>query len=84
MLDAGRREEKTQGELYWRSLRDDGSRMEDECPRCHHVRAAAQACIARRLGGIVILVVTRNLGRDVAFIRLQQIAGEHLHCHEEQ
>ena len=58
--------------------------MENEYRRCDHVRTAAQACIARGLGGLVILVVTRNLGRDVAFIRLQQIAGEHLHCHEEQ
>ena len=84
MLDVGGRDEKTQGDLHWRSLRDDGPRMEDEHPSCDHVRAAAQAGVAGRLWGIVILVATRNLGRDVAFIRLQQVAGEHLHCHEEQ
>ena len=84
MLDIGRRDEKTQGDLYWRSLRDDGRGTEDEHPSRDHVRAAAQAGVAGRLWGIVILVVTRNLGRDVAFIRLQQIAREHLPRHEEQ
>ena len=32
----------------------------------------------------MILVLTRTLGRYVAFIRLQQIASKHLYCHEKQ
>ena len=84
MLDAGWREEGMLSVLNRRSQRDDRSRMEDECRRCDHVGTAAKAGVARGLGLIVIIVLTRNPGRDVALVRLQQIAGEHFYCHKEQ
>ena len=84
MFNTGRLEERMQNDLLRRSLRDSRPRMEDECRRCDHVGAAAQAGVARGLGSIMILVLTRNLRRNVAAVRLQQIAGKHLRCHEEQ
>ena len=84
MLDAGGREERRPRVLRRRSGSDDRFRIEGEYRCCDHVSTAAKAGVAGRLRFIVILIRTRSFGRDVALVRLQQIAGEHFRCHEEQ
>lgn len=84
MLDAGRQEEGPQRDLDARSRRNDWSGMEDKRLRYNHMRTAAETGIARGLGLIGMLVLSGNLGRDIALIRLEQVAGEYLHRHKEQ
>ena len=84
MFDAGGQGEGPQRDLYRAIRRDEWSGMEDERLRRDHMRTAAETGIAGRLRVAVIFILAGNFSRDITSIRLQQIAGKHLRCHEEQ
>jgi hypothetical protein len=62
---------------------DDGlSRFEDQRLRHRHMLAAAQTIVTRSITGIPVRA--RRLRRDIAVVGMQNVAGNHLRCHEEQ